>query len=72
VEEIRIDEKTRIMLLDCDRTIVITNQRMQDICQTLFNVNDIDVNKDRWQLSVDRTKLFKVSKPVEAIKEDLG
>ena len=59
MEEILIDEKTRQMLLECDRAMLIANQRMQDICQVLFNVNDIDVSKDKWQLSEDRSKLIK-------------
>ena len=59
MEEILIDEKTRMMLLDCDRTMAIANQRLQDICRVLFNLNNIDIINEKWQLSEDRSKLLK-------------
>ena len=59
MEEILIDEKTRLMLLDCDRTMAIANQRMKDICLVVFNINNIDIINEKWQLSEDRSKLIK-------------
>ena len=59
MEEIFIDEKTRQMLLECDRAMMIANQRMKDICLVIFNTNNVDIINENWQLSEDRSKLIK-------------
>jgi len=65
VKEIIIDDKTKALLQDIDRSILMLNDKKQTVCLTILNMNNIDIENEKWQLAQDNSKLFKEEAPQE-------
>ena len=58
-DEILIDKRTRQILLDIDRDIVMLNDKKQVICFTILNMNNVNIEDEEWQLTQDNLKLIR-------------